>query len=219
MREKKKIQTIFLFFFLLLSLATKVILRTLSPSLPPSPRPPSGFITGLLWINIRRFPRQHGQLKMSPEPNGPGLRYKERLLPNHRATYNWWCWWWWWRWWGGWCRGVTNIRPSKKHSWQYTRVENSQRPAEGRATLAVRAEPPQCASVCISAGNKEATSTPPLLSLPFCPRAIFISRVLASLAVSLSSTLPPQNVKCLKIRQNATNRAAVNNKSWRGRKY
>lgn len=65
-----------------------------SLSLPPSPRPPSGFITGLLWINIRRFPRQHGQLKMSPEPNGPGLRYKERLLPNHRATYNWWWWGW-----------------------------------------------------------------------------------------------------------------------------
>lgn len=112
-----------------LSLATKAILRSVSLLL--SPRPPSGFITELLWINIQRFPRQHGQLKMSPKPNRPGLCYKEWLLPNHRATYNWWWWAWWWS-------GVTNIRPSKKRSWQYTRVENSRQSAEGRATLARR---------------------------------------------------------------------------------
>lgn len=198
-----------------LLLATKAILRSVSLFL--SPRPPSGFITELLWINIQRFPRQHGQLKMSPKPNRPGLCYKEWLLPNHRATYNWWWWAWWWS-------GVTNIRPSKKRSWQYTRVENSRRSSEGRATLAGwlgwrRSH--ECASVCIFAGNKETASAPPLLSGPFGPGAIFISRDLVfSNGVSVvSSTLPSQNVKCLKIQQNAANRAAVNNKSCRSREF
>lgn len=77
-----------------LSLATKAILRSVFSL---SSRPPSGFITELLWINIQRFPRQHGQFKMSPKPNGLRLCYKEWLLPNHRATYNWWRW----AWWGG----------------------------------------------------------------------------------------------------------------------